>query len=474
MALLNRYLVLREHDGNKIGTVISLTPEIGTKRLKMGLVRMIEDGNARHVDVKRSDDGGIDFYSRNNGESVIKVTSDGVRGEDVSEIVNNINSLQAENTNLVNNVIPTKANKNNTIYTSPNLFDLNKAFFDFGINLTTGKRYPAAGGVVIEKIPVDPTSHYVLYTLNAAGSKYLVPTGRFVWFDAAGAFISSGSFSASGGTYVSGYVDADIIPPANAAFISLAIYTYPDYPTFKSKKPIFGKLTSYPSRENLVYEPSNSKVRDMVVSIDNPLYGKTMYGDGDSIAYGSGTGISYLNLIADSNGMILTKAAVAGTTIAVRDGRTDSILERLKLQANNTYDIMLIEGGINDMFTSVPLGTLSSGYSATLDETTFIGAMESLCKELNTNHFGSKVLFVLCHRKIGTFAASQATYWAAAITAFEKWSIPYINMMKETNLAAWNDTIGAAYFVEVAGTHPTLNTYKQFYVPLIEAKLKTL
>lgn len=93
---MNRYLVLREHDGNKIGTVISLTPEIGTKRLKMGLVRMIEDGDARHVDVKRSDDGGIDFYSRNNGESVIKVTSDGVRGEDVSEIVNNITNLNTE------------------------------------------------------------------------------------------------------------------------------------------------------------------------------------------------------------------------------------------------------------------------------------------------------------------------------------------------------------------------------------------
>ncbi len=383
-----------------------------------------------------------------------------------------IGSLQAENANLVNNIIPTKANKNNTIYTSPNLFDLNKAFFGFGINLATGKRYSVAGSAVIEKIPVDPTSHYVLYTLNVAGSQYVVPTGRFAWFDAAGAFISSGSFSPSGGTYVSGYVDADIIPPANAAFISLGIYTYPDYPTFKSKKPIFGKLTSYPSRENLVYEPSNSKVRDMVVSIDNPLYGKTMYGDGDSIAYGSGTGQSYLNLIADSNGMILTKAAVAGTTIAVRDGRTDSILERLKLQANNTYDIMLIEGGINDMFTSVPLGTLSSGYSATLDETTFIGAMESLCKELNTNHFGSKCLFLLVHRKLEY--NTQETYWAAAISALEKWCIPYIDLRKQTNLAAWNDTIGEAYFVEVAGTHPTLNTYKQFYVPLIEAKLKTL
>lgn len=102
---MNRYLVLKEHDGNKIGTVISLTPEIGTKRLKMGLVRMIEDGDARHVDVKRSDDGGIDFYSRNNGKSVIKVTSDGVRGEDVSEIVNNINSLQANYMNQLDNTL---------------------------------------------------------------------------------------------------------------------------------------------------------------------------------------------------------------------------------------------------------------------------------------------------------------------------------------------------------------------------------
>lgn len=90
------------------------------------------------------------------------------------------------------------------------------------------------------------------------------------------------------------------------------------------------------------------------------------------------------------------------------------------------------------------------------------------------NHFGSKVLFVLCHRKIGTFAASQATYWAAAITAFEKWSIPYINMMKETNLAAWNDTIGTENFKEAAGTHPNYDNQKKVYAPLIEAKMKSL
>lgn len=135
---MNRYLVLREHDGNKIGTVISLTPEIGTKRLKMGLVRMIEDGGARHVDVKRSDDGGIDFYSRNNGESVIKVTSDGVRGEDVSEIVNNINSLQ----NNINSLQATLAN--NRITTRSKVFGIE---FDITNNNPACTRIADAAGL---------------------------------------------------------------------------------------------------------------------------------------------------------------------------------------------------------------------------------------------------------------------------------------------------------------------------------------
>ena len=87
----------------------------------------------------------------------------------------------------------------------------------------------------------------------------------------------------------------------------------------------------------------------------NPLYGKTIYADGDSVPAATG---SYVDLIAAANKMILTKTAVSSTTLAVRDGRTDSILERVKAHTGS-YDYILLEGGFNDLFNGVTLGTLS-------------------------------------------------------------------------------------------------------------------
>ncbi len=226
------------------------------------------------------------------------------------------------------------------------------------------------------------------------------------------------------------------------------------------------------SRDVFSIKVSNFVVGTSIFIEDNPLVGKTIYGDGDSVALGSGSGnVSYLDLIAQKNQMTLTKTAVGGTTIAKREGITDSILERVKAHPE-PFDYIVLDGGMNDVFQAVPLGLLSDGYEAALDETTFIGALESLCKELNTVHFGQKCLFILIHKKPGT--PNQKTYFDAAITALEKWSIPYIDMRKETNLAAWTTSIGTEWFQEAAGTHPLLNTYKKYYVPLIEARLKTL
>jgi len=209
-------------------------------------------------------------------------------------------------------------------------------------------------------------------------------------------------------------------------------------------------------------------------TIVNPLYGKKLYGGGDSIATGENVSnyVSYLNLIAQKNNMVLTKASASGSTIAVRGNRTDSVLEKLR-EHPEAFDYLLLEGGINDMYLNVSLGQLTSGYDADLDETTFIGAMEAICKELNTVHFGQKALFILIHT-VRSHVERQKTYFDAAISALEKWRIPYIDMRKETNLAAWTEQIGEKWFKEESGLHPRLKTYKKYYVAPIEAKMKSL
>ena len=69
-------------------------------------------------------------------------------------------------------------------------------------------------------------------------------------------------------------------------------------------------------------------------------------------------------------------------------------------------------------------------------------------------------------------------------SALEKWGIPYVDLRKETTLAAINQEINNSYFAHKFdekgydlvgdGTHPNRSGYEIFYVPLIEAKLKSL
>lgn len=209
--------------------------------------------------------------------------------------------------------------------------------------------------------------------------------------------------------------------------------------------------------------------------LGNALFNKTLYCDGDSIAKGEGAEgkYSYCDFIADQNSMIMTKAAVSGTTLAKREGEANSILERV-LSMQGSYDYILLEGGFNDMFLNLPLGTLSDHYSGGYTETTVIGAVESICFFLMNHYFESKKLFVLGHRKTGVWDSKQPLYWSAIVSVLEKWGIPYVNIREETNLCGWNETIGNQYFTEASGTHPKKETYEQFYVPLITEKLKSL
>lgn len=204
----------------------------------------------------------------------------------------------------------------------------------------------------------------------------------------------------------------------------------------------------------------------------NTLYGKTLYCDGDSVAKGAER-YSYCDFIADQNNMVITQAAISGTTLARQEGKNNSILERV-LSMNGSYDYILLEGGFNDMFLNLPLGTLSDNYDGIYSETTVIGALESICCFLMNQYFESKKLFVLGHRKIGVWAEKQSKYWEAIVSVLKKWGIPYVNLREETNLCGWNDAIGNQYFTEANGTHPKKAAYEQFYIPLITAKLKSL
>lgn len=198
----------------------------------------------------------------------------------------------------------------------------------------------------------------------------------------------------------------------------------------------------------------------------NNLENKVVLWNGDSIGYGAGNnGVSYANYISDKYNMSSTNYAVSGRCIAKEDGHT-SILETINNMSNNA-DYVLFEGGWNDMWR-VPLGSISEGYDATLDEYTWSGALESLIKTSKMKWPTAKIGFILPHGRVDNMRETEDTFWNRAIEIFNKWNFPYIDL-RHNGLVAFNDTLLDLFF-DISetthhgdGTHPNELGYKTFY-----------
>lgn len=212
------------------------------------------------------------------------------------------------------------------------------------------------------------------------------------------------------------------------------------------------------------------------------LHGISMYCDGDSVAKGTGTNIlgsgfhSYCNAIAQKYNMRLTNKAVPGTTLARREGFKNSILERI-LRMRGSYDLILLDGGFNDLFKNVPIGKVSSDFdkSGVYNEYTTAGALETICYFLEENYSSSMKFFVLCHNR--TKSPREREYWDLIISVLDKWGIPYADLMDETELSDINREITNQYFYYreqlgfADGVHPLGYTHDKIYAPVIERGL---
>lgn len=219
------------------------------------------------------------------------------------------------------------------------------------------------------------------------------------------------------------------------------------------------------------------------------LNGKTMYCDGDSVAKGTGTNIlgngfySYCNYITDTYNMKTVNKSVAGTTIAKQKNKTSpdnkSILERVR-EMKGEYDIVLLEGGFNDLFQKIEIGEVTdiNDKSGNYNEYTTAGALESICYFLNKNYAYSVKLFVLCHTRNAD--SNQYKYWNIITEVLDKWNINYVDISSETDFCDINDEISTQYFMynkdkkKGDGIHPLAYAAKKIYGPIIADKLNEL
>ena len=203
----------------------------------------------------------------------------------------------------------------------------------------------------------------------------------------------------------------------------------------------------------------------------NPLNGKILSVNGDSICAGERYAGGYAGIIGIDNGMTVQNIAVSGGTIANVSGH--HCISGTISDMRSDADYVILEGGINDSSEDVTLGTISSGYDATLDTSTFAGAFETMLKAALNRFPTAKIGYIFVHKtNFGSFKSTDGanSYYSIAKSACEKWGVPYCDL----NVLAPPIPFVDSLLSYSDGVHPTEDGYRLFYVPKITAWLKTL
>ena len=206
----------------------------------------------------------------------------------------------------------------------------------------------------------------------------------------------------------------------------------------------------------------------------NPLNGKILAMTGDSIAAGAGTGgTGYGEMIASANNMTIQNISEGGG--AITPSQSDFCISTSIASLRADADYVLLEGGFNDSARMYTLGTLTSGYTDTLDTSTFAGAFENMLKSAIARFPNKKIGYIITHKCIDRFSSmTPNSYYGIVKTACEKWGIPYCDLNVLCPPLGYIDALSQAYTDDNDGVHPNADGYALFYVPKITAWLKTL
>lgn len=223
-------------------------------------------------------------------------------------------------------------------------------------------------------------------------------------------------------------------------------------------------------------------------SDENPLMGRTISFNGDSICAGDGFEGGYGKIIAERNSMTYENIAVGGGTITAETYSGNTARHwvcRSIDRMTSDVDFVVLEGGVNDAALEVPLGVLSNGYNATLDDTTFYGAFESMLKQTLARFAGKKIGYIAVHKMTSRFSSNYTatdSYYHAALRCCEKWGVPVCDLniscppfghfteSGDAGLYALRQT----YTKDGDGWHPTEEGYRRYYCDKIETWLRTL
>lgn len=324
-------------------------------------------------------------------------------------------------------------------------------------------------------VPIFPVKGTVVGTLPYTAKK-VATVARICFYDKNQTFISCHIHEQNANSLF-------FIAPERTAFVSMSFVD--------GQKNDYIVLAQYETEESASMDSLQEWLEKAKQSL-NPLYGKKLVVTGDSITQGGSLPKgSYATMIAADNNMTFQNKAIWGAIFAtgVKDSNgksLDSIYPTIA-QMDADADYVIISGGVNDFsymyLDNEPVGSISKYYEGVnYDTGTYCGALEQMCKDALVKWAGKKVLFVIEHRMNGIQMEDRDgeldylvknSYMPLTKAILEKWGMPYVDLYTSTptllniNYLKENYTVGD-------GWHPNEAGYRAYYIPQIEAKLKSI
>lgn len=214
------------------------------------------------------------------------------------------------------------------------------------------------------------------------------------------------------------------------------------------------------------------------------LNGKTGLFLGDSIAYGANDGVpgtSWGGRLEDYYGMDNEVVAVSGSTLASTwQGNTSEsgdrrvvIVDQLDNAQKDTYDYVILHGGVNDVWAGYgKLGELTSAENTTgFDTGTWYGALEDLICKTRDKYPTAKIGYIINFDINVDKQGSMEDLVTAVKKVCEKYGVPYLDLYSHSKTALQDFAANNAYVGD--GVHPNAAGY-DILTPIIADWMKTL
>lgn len=210
----------------------------------------------------------------------------------------------------------------------------------------------------------------------------------------------------------------------------------------------------------------------------NPYKGKTIVGFGDSVFAGwgwkEGTGIIQPLKEKYPDATWINKAE-SGANMAVTSSPAHTPIVNQITSYTGAAGAIIFDGCVNDKNNGISVGSITAGYDATYDTSTFCGALESSLQYIMDRYPLAVKLYIIPH-SFGKDNSFLDSIYEKAIEICKKWNMPYLDMRVYSQIAMTSANKDKYTYNPNSkkgdGVHPNETWYRTFYSPVVDQALQ--